>query len=121
MHTKIPLDVDLEDKLLYGLTLTRLAYLVVAMLTAFSIWSSPWSAAPIRACVASLIALVGVVIAWGRWHGRAADSWIVDAIRFAITNYRIELRHRRAKLTSRSLVQRPIDHGTIAEPLAEAA
>jgi PrgI family protein len=121
VHAKIPLDVDLEDKLLYGLTPTRLAYLVVALLTSFSIWSSPWSAAPIRVCVASLIALVGVVIAWGRWHGRAADSWIVDAIRFAITNYRLELGHRRATLSPRNPIRRPIDHETIAESLAEAA
>ena len=58
MPARIPLDVDLEDKLLYGLTPTRLAYLVIALLAAFSTWSSPWASAPIRAGVA--VALVGV-------------------------------------------------------------
>jgi len=43
MPARVLLDVDLEDKLLYGLTPMRLAYLVVALLGGFALWSSPWS------------------------------------------------------------------------------
>ena len=32
MPARVPLDVDLEDKLIYGLTPMRLAYLVVSLL-----------------------------------------------------------------------------------------
>ena len=38
MRAKAPLDVDLEDKLLYGLTPMRLAYLVVGLVAGFGLW-----------------------------------------------------------------------------------
>jgi len=41
MPAHVPLDVDLEDKLLYGLTPIRLMYLVVSLLAGFALWSSP--------------------------------------------------------------------------------
>jgi hypothetical protein len=121
VHAKIPLDVDLEDKLLYGLTPTRLAYLVVALLLAFSTWSSQLAAAPIRAGAASLIVLIGAALAWGRWHSRAADNWIVDATLFVLTNYQIAWNHRRVRRTYRSMSKRPIDHEAVLKPLADAA
>src|SRR5665811_2374740 len=45
MPARVPLDVDLEDRLLYGLTPIRLAYAVGALLAAFALWSSPWGPA----------------------------------------------------------------------------
>ena len=46
MRARVPLDVDLEDRLLYGLTPIRLAYVVLAGLAALAIWSSSWIPAP---------------------------------------------------------------------------
>ncbi|MDP9225902.1 MAG: PrgI family protein, partial [Actinomycetota bacterium] len=59
MRARAPLDVDLEDKLLYGLTPTRLAYLVIALLAAFALWSSPWAPSPVRAASCLVVAAVG--------------------------------------------------------------
>jgi hypothetical protein len=89
MRARIPLDVDLEDRLLYGLTPTRLAYIVVALLASFAIWSSPWSLLAVRAAVALLVIGTGSVVSWGRWHGRPADVWLIDIVLFAVRTRRV--------------------------------
>ena len=89
MPARVPLDVDLEDKLIYGLTPTRFAYIVVAMLLSFAIWSSTWAPGPVRAAFAAGCFGAGAVVSWGRWKGRAADSWAVDLVCFVIRNHRL--------------------------------
>ena len=89
MHAKAPLDVDLEDKLLYGLTPIRLAYLVVALLAAIAIWSSPWAPSPVRLVASLTVVVLGAAGAWGRWQGRAADAWIADISIFLINTHRV--------------------------------
>jgi hypothetical protein len=83
------LDVDLEDKLLYGLTPTRLAYLVLALLGGFSLWSSPWAPSPVRAATCLAVIALGAAAAWGRWRGRAADAWFGDISLFVINTHRV--------------------------------
>jgi len=92
---RIPLDVDLEDKLLYGLTPTRLVYLVVALLAGFSAWTSPWAAPLARASVAIFIALSGVAAAWGRWRGRGIDEWAMDLVAFFTSEYQLRFKRHR--------------------------
>lgn len=92
MPARVPLDVDMEDKLLYGLTPTRLVYLVVALLAAFSAWSSHWASTPIRGGTAVFIAIVGAFAAWGRWRARPLDRWLVDIVLFTLATYRVGLR-----------------------------
>src|SRR5450759_6039661 len=82
MPARVPLDVDLEDRLLYGLTRMRLAYAVGALLAAFALWSSPWGPAALRATASSLVIGLGAIMAWGRWRGTPADVWIVDLALF---------------------------------------
>ncbi|HKC20045.1 MAG TPA: PrgI family protein [Candidatus Dormibacteraeota bacterium] len=89
MHARIPLDVDLEDKLIYGLTPTRLAYLVIALLAAFATWSEHWAPTAVRAPAALLIAATGAAAAWGRWRGRAIDGWALDLANYFARNYRL--------------------------------
>jgi hypothetical protein len=89
MPARIPLDVDLEDRLLYGLTPARLGYLVVALLSSFALWSSPWSLLAVRASVALLVVGVGAVVSWGRWRGRPADEWLVDIALFVARTRRV--------------------------------
>jgi hypothetical protein len=89
---RIPLDVDLEDRLLYGLTPTRLVYLVIALLAAFSVWSTHWAPSPVRATCAALIAGIGAAAAWGKWRGRPVDSWAVDVLAYVTSTYRLEAR-----------------------------
>ncbi|HYL08191.1 MAG TPA: hypothetical protein VEU76_06555, partial [Candidatus Udaeobacter sp.] len=86
---RVPLDVDLEDKLLYGLTPMRLGYLIVGLLAAFSIWSAHWGPGVLRGAIATILGAVGVVAAWGRWRGRALDGWAVDLVTFVLANFRV--------------------------------
>ena len=60
MSARAPLDVDLEDKLLYGLTPIRLAYLLVSLLGGFALWSSPWSIQPVRAVACLFVVGLGL-------------------------------------------------------------
>lgn len=90
MPARIPLDVDLEDKLLYGLTPMRLAYLLMALVAAFALWSSHWAPSIVRGPTAAIVAAAGAGAAWGRWRGRGADQWIVDLAVFAVKNHSIE-------------------------------
>lgn len=89
MAARIPLDVDLEDKLLYGLTPMRLGYLIVGLLIAFSLWSGHWGPAWLRGGIALVPSSAGALAAWGRWRGRAIDGWVVDAVTFVLANYRV--------------------------------
>jgi hypothetical protein len=94
MPARAPLDVDLEDKLIYGLTPTRLAYVVLSILGGFALWSSTWSPPAVRAVSSLLVVAVGVALAWGRWRGRPADSWLLDMATFVARRYRIAVNAR---------------------------
>jgi hypothetical protein len=94
MSARVPLDVDLEDKLLYGLTPTRLVYLVLSLLAAFTLWSGHWAFAPARGAAAAAVAAVGAGAAWGRWRGRPVDRWAIDLVLFLRATYRIRWRRR---------------------------
>lgn len=94
MPARVPLDVDLEDRLLYGLTPTRLAYLVISLIVAFALWSSSWANTPIRATAALVVVVAGAAIAWGRWRGRPADAWLVDVATFMARTHRIAINKR---------------------------
>ena len=95
MRARVPLDVDLEDRLLYGLTPVRLGYLVLSLLAATAAWSSTWMPVYLRVPTALLCVTGGAVLAWGRWRGRAADSWLLDLVRFAVGSRRIGWRRRK--------------------------
>jgi hypothetical protein len=92
VHARIPLDVDLEDKLIYGLTPTRLAYLVIALLAGFATWSAHWAPSPVRGSIAVVIAIAGAIAAWGRWRGRPLDGWAVDLAIYFVGNHRLKWR-----------------------------
>jgi hypothetical protein len=94
MPARVPLDVDLEDRLLYGLTPTRLAYLVISLIAGFALWSSSWGSAPLRAAAAIAVVVVGAAGAWGRWRGRPADALIVDVATFVARTHRIAISER---------------------------
>jgi Zn-dependent protease with chaperone function len=89
MRARVPLDVDLEDRLLYGLTPVRLAYVVLAGLAGLAIWSSDWMPTVVRGALALIAVASGSAMAWGRWRGRAADEWAIDATKFLLGSHRI--------------------------------
>lgn len=101
MPARVPLDVDLEDRLLYGLTPTRLAYLLIALIVGFAIWSSSWATTPLRAGAALLVIGAGAAVAWGRWRGRPADAWLVDIAAFTLRTHRMSINKRLLRVKRR--------------------
>ena len=95
MRARAPLDVDLEDKLLYGLTPTRLAYMVISLLGAFALWSSDWAPAAIRILAALVVMAIGASMSWGRWRGTPADLWVVDLALFTARTRSLQRNRRR--------------------------
>jgi hypothetical protein len=94
MRARVPLDVDLEDRLLYGLTPARLAYFVLAGLTGLAIWSSEWMPPVVRGALAAIAIVCGGAMAWGRWRGRAADAWAIDAVKYLLGSHRLSWMRR---------------------------
>ena len=91
MRARVPLDVDLEDRILYGLTPVRLAYVVLAGLAGLAAWEShlgmPW----LRGALGAVVLATGTAVAWGRWRGRAADAWLIDVAHFVLSNRRLRM------------------------------
>lgn len=89
MRANAPLDVDLEDKLLYGLTPMRLGYIVAALLTGMTLWNGAWAPTAARAIACMGVVGLGMAAAWGRWRGRASDEWITDIATFVVRTHRL--------------------------------
>ena len=87
MPARVPLDIDLEDRLVYGLTPIRLGYAVLAGLAAMAVWSSGLIA-PVRIPVVVLILLTGAALAWGKLRGRPTDDWLIDWLLFITSTRR---------------------------------
>jgi hypothetical protein len=99
MGANIPQDVDLEDRLIYGLTPVRFGYLVVAVLVAMVLWRLGSLPPLLRLAGASPVLVAAVILAWGRWRRRPADLLLLDLFFFFRRNYRVVLspvpRHER--------------------------
>ena len=92
MPARIPLDVDLEDRLVYGLSPQRFGYAALALLTAMAAWRGlPGLAGQV---LAALTALTGAAFTWGRLGGRGFDAWLLAIVRYGVRTYRLELDRR---------------------------
>lgn len=91
MRTSVPHDVDLEDRLVFGLTPIRFGYLVIGVLGAMSLWGQRWLPVPVRVPPCLVIAALAVALAWGRWKGRPLDRLALDVVIFCRRNYRLQL------------------------------
>jgi hypothetical protein len=100
MKARIPAGIDLEDRLLYGLSPARLGEVVALAVIASWCWRQPvW--APLRVLAAVVLLAAAGAAGWWRWEGRHLDSWAIDAGRHAWARYRIEV--DRARLANLAL------------------
>jgi len=128
MGARVPQDVDLEDKLIYGLSPLRFGYVVVAALGVLSLWRLEAVPAGLRLLPCFVLAAGGALLAWGRWRGRPLDAWLLDLTVFARRNYRLCLSWRRRRRQSvvplgaiNGLGQRRWSDATAALDLTQAA
>lgn len=104
MRARVPQDVDLEDKLVYGLSPLRFGYLVIAALGILSLWRLEAVPAGLRLPPCLLIAVVAGLMAWGRWRARPLDGWLVDLVVFVRRNYRLRPAWRSPPQRRRTIV-----------------
>jgi hypothetical protein len=80
---RLPADVELEDRLAWGLTARQLAILVLTALLCYGIFAATASALPlpIAVALAAPLALVGVALALGRRDGLSGDRLALAATR----------------------------------------
>ena len=82
------MDVDLEDRLVFGLTPQRLGYVAVAALAALACWHGlPVVGGPL----ALILVAGGALFGWGQWHGSGLDHWLVAAVTWVLRTRRLEL------------------------------
>jgi hypothetical protein len=91
----MPQDVDLEDRLVYGLTPARFGYVVIGALTAVMLWNLTALPAYVRLPGCLVLCAAGAVLGWGRFAGRPADRFLADALLFFGRSYRLRRRRKR--------------------------
>jgi hypothetical protein len=90
VRARIPAGIDLEDRLLYGLSPARLGYVAGLAIVASWCWRQPiWVPLRVIAVIALLVA--AGAIGWLRYDGRHLDAWAEDLARHAAGRYRIEV------------------------------
>jgi len=74
-RTKLPADVELEDRLAFGLTARQLAILVAAAIGAYLAFATLASVLPaaVAAALSTPVGIAGVLLALGRHDGVSAD------------------------------------------------
>ncbi len=108
MSARVPQDVDLEDRIIFGLTAARFGELGLAALGGLA----AWRLLPVAGGVIAVFAVAaGAALAWGRWRGRGADHWLLAGTRYMVRTRRIEV--DRIHLPRRSAAPRA---GTRARP-----
>ncbi len=91
VRTRAPLDVDMEDRIVFGLTPQGFGYLTIAALAALIVWHSvPY----IGGTAGAVLALVGAAFGWGKYRGRPVDDWAISSARWAVRNHRLAVDER---------------------------
>src|SRR5712691_3287421 len=78
---RIPHDLNGEDQFVLGLSVTRLAALLLGLLAAYTILHLTLPA-PLQLAAAGMAALTGAAIAWIRPEGRSLIHWALAAAEF---------------------------------------
>jgi hypothetical protein len=80
---ELPTHLEVEDKLIAGLSTRQLLRLLIGASLAYGVWDQlPWVAQEIRLAIALVAATIGVVFALLKPHGRTLDSWLMAALLF---------------------------------------
>src|SRR5207302_8992265 len=89
LRARVPLDLDLEDHLIFGLTPVRFGYLAVGALAAYTLGAH--APRPLALPAALLLLGLAAALAWVRWQGRPLDAWLLDVAIHARRNLEVEV------------------------------
>src|SRR5438067_427401 len=80
---EIPTHLNVEDKLLFGLTARQFLYVLSGASAAYGIWEQLIAAPqPLRVALAALCLLVAAAVALVRPYGRPLEEWLVAGLIF---------------------------------------
>lgn len=114
MRARIPAGIDLEDRLVYGLSPARLGYVTGLLVAAIWFWRQALPV-PARLLPVALLLSAAAAVGWLRYEGRNLDSWAEDVVRHMVRRYRLEFvpvrrgrpRKSLAEVAPQVLVQAP--------------
>jgi len=78
---QIPSGIDSEDRVAFGLSASRLGYLLIGSLSAYVIYLRPWPWG-VRIPLLAVLAAVTAAIVFLRLHGQPLEQWIAAAIEY---------------------------------------
>src|SRR5579864_8390050 len=85
-HHEVPTHLNVEDKVLYGLTVRQFLYLLVGSSGAYSVWDQMSSfPTPLRAAVAALCVALTLGFALLRPADRPLEEWLAAALIYLAT------------------------------------
>jgi hypothetical protein len=96
---EIPTHLDVEDKLLFGLTARQFLYLVVGCSLAYGVWQQPALAEGLRLGLAVACAAGAAVVALVRPLGRPLEEWVVAGLFYAASPRQSTWQPREPRLT----------------------
>src|SRR5262245_29869701 len=83
-HHEVPTHLNVEDKVLLGLTVRQFLYVLVGCSAAYALWDQLGSSAlGARLIAAGLCAALSLALALMRPAGRALEEWLIAALLFA--------------------------------------
>ena len=78
---EIPTHLDVEDKLLFGLTARQFLYVLMGASSAYALWEQLVLApTPVRMGIPAVCVLASVVVALVRPFGRPLEEWLIAAL-----------------------------------------
>ena len=83
-HHEVPTHLNVEDKVLFGLTARQFLYMLVGSSAGYALWDQTgWLGDPVR--VASVVISLGTALAFAlvRPADRALEEWLVAALVYA--------------------------------------
>jgi PrgI family protein len=94
-HHEVPTHLNVEDKILLGLTARQFLYLLVGSSTTYLVWDQSTSFGQLpRLVLAGVLVLITLVFALLRPAGRAPEEWLTAALAFAAAPKRATWRPR---------------------------
>ena len=116
-RTRMPADVDAEDKVAYGLTFRQLAILAVAAVGFYGAWHTWHAFVPLPVLIGAAAICGGLVfgLAVGRRDGLPLDVWLLAAVRHSRAPRALSTTATTAKVPG--WVQPPNSKVTLPAPL----
>jgi hypothetical protein len=82
-HHEIPTHLDVEDKLVFGLTARQFLYVLVGSSLAYGLWEQAATApSPLRVAVTAACLVVAAALALLRPFGRPLEEWLLASVLF---------------------------------------